>query len=413
MDFNPWAVTSIHDFSFYCCPTCDHRSQDKQDFVDHAIFFHTKGFETTQKMIKDDSLSDVIIVPHVIEDCKVEVKEESVKNECNSDENNSELDISRESIEVDEQSSSEMKFPCWVCKYAPDRGSLLKTHMRKLHKTQTRKNYPCPECGANCYFLKTLKRHLLLSHNRDDSQNINFLCSLCGKNLKTKSYFKKHQREVHGIENRVRISEPLDTILKTECSKCSQEFVTTSDLNVHIKLCQEESKDFQCPQCETFWATGPVLNLHLKKDHGIGEIHTCHICGKCLKMKESVKNHIKTEHDQIKDQLCTHCGKTFALKSKLKKHIINAHERSGKYQCTYCDYRNSCKDTLEVHVNQVHTKAIKYSCEQCEFFSYRKQGLRDHVKIVHLKIKPFKCTFCGKAFVRPKELENHKSRAAH
>ena len=77
------------------------------------------------------------------------------------------------------------------------------------------------------------------------------------------------------------------------------------------------------------------------------------------------------------------------------------------------DYRNSSKDTLDVHVNQVHTKAIKYNCDQCDFFSYRKQGLRDHVKIVHLKIKPYECTYCSKAFARPKELENHKRRAAH
>ena len=396
---NPWAVNSIHDFSYFCCPDCEHKSQDKQSFVDHALYFHTKEFEVSQKMIQDDSLSDVTLVK----------PEECVKVEChNSDEHSDEQNI--ESFET-----SVMKFPCWLCNYAPDKGSLLKTHARKLHRTQSRKDYPCPECGANCYFLKTLKRHLVSCHNSDDSQNRNFLCTLCGKNLKSKSYFKKHQREVHGIENRVRIplSEPLLPILKIECSKCVSEFETTSDLNSHVKDCLEEWKNFQCPQCELLWASGPVLNLHLKKDHGIEEIHTCHICGKCLKMKESVKNHIKVEHDQIKDQLCTHCGKTFALKSKLKKHIINTHERSGKYQCSYCDYRNSSKDTLDVHVNQVHTKAIKYNCDQCDFFSYRKQGLRDHVKIVHLKIKPYECSYCGKSFARPKELENHKRRAAH
>ena len=58
---NPWAVNSIHDFSYFCCPDCEHKSQDKQSFVDHALYFHTKEFEVSQKMIKDDSLSDVIV----------------------------------------------------------------------------------------------------------------------------------------------------------------------------------------------------------------------------------------------------------------------------------------------------------------------------------------------------------------
>ena len=277
---NPWAVNSIHDFSYFCCPDCEHKSQDKQSFVDHALYFHSKEFEVSQKMIKDDSLSDVIVP----EDPELNVKsEDCVKDECPNSDLSDEQDISIESSET-----IVMKFPCWLCNYAPHKGSLLKTHARKMHKTQSRKDYPCPECGANCYFLKTLKGHLASCHNTEDSQNRNFLCTLCGKKLKSKSYFKKHQREVHGIENRVRISEPIVPILKIECSKCVRQFETPSDLNSHVKECQEEWKNFQCPQCELLWANGQVL----KKDHGIEEIHTCHICGKGLKMKESIKNHI-------------------------------------------------------------------------------------------------------------------------
>ena len=69
---NPWAVNSIHDFSYFCCPDCEHKSQDKQSFVDHALYFHTKEFEVSQKMIQDDSLSDVTLVK----------PEECVKVEC-------------------------------------------------------------------------------------------------------------------------------------------------------------------------------------------------------------------------------------------------------------------------------------------------------------------------------------------
>ena len=138
---NPWAVNSIHDFSYFCCPDCEHKSQDKQSFVDHALYFHSKEFEVSQKMIKDDSLSDVIVP----EDPELNVKsEDCVKDECPNSDLSDEQDISIESSET-----IVMKFPCWLCNYAPDKGSLLKTHARKMHKTQSRKDYPCPECGAN------------------------------------------------------------------------------------------------------------------------------------------------------------------------------------------------------------------------------------------------------------------------
>ena len=39
---NPWAVASIYDFNYFCCPDCDHRTQDKQQFVVHAAFFHAR-----------------------------------------------------------------------------------------------------------------------------------------------------------------------------------------------------------------------------------------------------------------------------------------------------------------------------------------------------------------------------------
>ena len=40
-DWNPWEASSIFDFSYYCCPECDAKSQSKQDFVDHASNYHT------------------------------------------------------------------------------------------------------------------------------------------------------------------------------------------------------------------------------------------------------------------------------------------------------------------------------------------------------------------------------------
>ena len=37
---NPWKVSSIFDFHYFCCPECNNKSKSKQDFVDHASNLH-------------------------------------------------------------------------------------------------------------------------------------------------------------------------------------------------------------------------------------------------------------------------------------------------------------------------------------------------------------------------------------
>ena len=40
-DLNPWDVSSIFHFTYYCCPECDWKDQNKQHFVNHAFTYHT------------------------------------------------------------------------------------------------------------------------------------------------------------------------------------------------------------------------------------------------------------------------------------------------------------------------------------------------------------------------------------
>ena len=37
---NPWSASSIFDFCYFCCPECDEKSKDKQEFVNHASAYH-------------------------------------------------------------------------------------------------------------------------------------------------------------------------------------------------------------------------------------------------------------------------------------------------------------------------------------------------------------------------------------
>ena len=37
---NPWEVSSLFDFNYFCCPECDNKSQNRQDFINHASNNH-------------------------------------------------------------------------------------------------------------------------------------------------------------------------------------------------------------------------------------------------------------------------------------------------------------------------------------------------------------------------------------
>ena len=73
-DENPWIVTSLYQFQFFCCPGCVFRVSSKQEFVDHTLSIHPESLPHLIR-IDDDSLSDII--------CPWDNKN-GIKNEDNS-----------------------------------------------------------------------------------------------------------------------------------------------------------------------------------------------------------------------------------------------------------------------------------------------------------------------------------------
>ena len=38
--YNPWAVESLENFLYYCCPECDMKNTSREDFLEHALNQH-------------------------------------------------------------------------------------------------------------------------------------------------------------------------------------------------------------------------------------------------------------------------------------------------------------------------------------------------------------------------------------
>ena len=59
---NPWNVESLYDLQFFNCPSpfCIYKNSSKQEFVNHAFYFHPES-EQYLRNLKDYSLIDVDI----------------------------------------------------------------------------------------------------------------------------------------------------------------------------------------------------------------------------------------------------------------------------------------------------------------------------------------------------------------
>ena len=40
--FNPWDVSNLEEFLYFCCPECDTKHPNKPAFINHALIEHPK-----------------------------------------------------------------------------------------------------------------------------------------------------------------------------------------------------------------------------------------------------------------------------------------------------------------------------------------------------------------------------------
>ena len=97
----------------------------------------------------------------------------------------------------------------------------------------------CDECGLEIE-VNNLKRHQTRVHKKDCKPSI---CEICGKVYASKYALRDHIIQVH---------EEL-----RKCKKCLSSFDKANDLNLHLKTCLNNPKNFHCGECDqnTMWHT--------------------------------------------------------------------------------------------------------------------------------------------------------------
>ena len=371
----PWGVKNIEEFLFYCCPECDEKYKDCQNFVDHAMQTHdlaqvsrlpTSNIEMEEIIQdeledKEDSMDPLSFEIDIVEEIKQELQEEVESlirkdNELDThegfecDRNETENEVDEEKSQPDEkQVSKNGTFP----------GSIARK--RKRHKDPLEEN-------------EEVKKFIYHGKSHSGKQCVNCLkqihpasyakhLKICAKNMKE----KKEKEEA----KKSKVKEKLQVDKKVECEFCEAKFGAKKSLLKHMSQVHPEERKIKCDKCDFI-----------------------------SKSKFEFKNHYRT-HDFTKlangKFQCNFCDIQLEPHRPLSSH--------NHFYCDLCSYTCTNKNALEKHKHVMHSVDIsfRFLCEKCDYKAMTNSALKEHQQKVH-EGKTNICDICGKGF---KSLDVH------
>jgi len=466
-DYNPWAATSIFDFMFFCCPECDCKSPNKQDFVNHTVNYHSWALESLRQ-ISDGSLDDVEFPNDQHDEIQLDIKKEFVNDSdhINVDDTDIKYDpldqskvqvydlpIKKEKVVKKRPANSELdkllqeeKYQCQICpakfvrkmegyihlktehgKTKRERFKFLKNPDQLLRDAcfkdnlvikNGQKRYKCSTCDKIFKFSSVLELHIDEKHEKKKS----YLCPKCDYTCTTKGRLKSHYEQVH--EQKCRF----------KCEKCEKAFYSKTQLDQHI-LKHDNLRPYTCEICGKTYINISQLNLHTRSIHeGIRNyVKYCHSCPYKTESKKDMDYHIALKHelkinsvdesniDEIRQEIRDNPQVEAAITKKLAKisktyckiceksiYGRKAHQEeyhSGTVKCPKCDEEFSKYSEAVVHYDAQHNKV---PCAVCGVI-ITKSTMARHIAQKHtaMEDRKFKCTFCPKAFISSKGLKDH------
>ena len=106
---NPWHMTSLSDFLFYCCVECNFKDKNEEKFVYHATSHHPKSREIFA--------NNIIEVPENQDIYEQSTNEDDVKSDLEDIDDNTYVDKKEVFHEVISQVIGDVRFKCCFCDY--------------------------------------------------------------------------------------------------------------------------------------------------------------------------------------------------------------------------------------------------------------------------------------------------------
>ncbi|XP_045199807.2 zinc finger protein 62-like isoform X2 [Mercenaria mercenaria] len=188
---------------------------------------------------------------------------------------------------------------CPVCNEEFEtRAEMFKHKKEKQHNTSIwmLKDYYCDACGKHLSRYDSLLKHKRFTCGKEEDEDRNYPCDLCGKLFKEAHYVEAHKERIHFKVEKV-------------CDVCGKVCIDDRALKCHRKRHDIKNKTYKCTYCEKTFFTAGNLNQHVRT------------------------------HTKEKPYKCPLCNYTSGVMGNVRKHAINVH----KQKLTAIDLRKAKK----------------------------------------------------------------------
>ena len=444
---NPWNVPSIQDFLFFCCPECDSKVKNSQDFINHALLLHEDAKDSVSirneirnieiKINDNKRENDQIKEPVKISILKRKLEEDpefTFDTKVQKLEPTKDQDLEENELFDDEDWLDEPEgiFICDSCEKIFESKMEMDNHLQHMHNTSTsvdKTEIPYEEKTISvsskmrtrnfCYICKLqfegnkeYKRHIEEMHqgctpNSAKEQKCatgnEFHCDKCDKKFDTKNHLYYHNSQIHGNKETCEVcgkvmsrhdmyahrkkAHHLYNIPENKkvkkCDSCDTEFKSGEEMDNHLRGSHGCDKKFECKDCDKKWVSHLSLELHYVVSHK-KIMFCCDTCGFAFVELTQLNRHKKRVHDQNPGHVCHICGKAFYIAWMLNHHLAVEHDIGEKrYKCDICSKAFKNNQALQRHVEGVCLKNVKYNCDQCSHSTFTKSALQKHKRRIH------------------------------
>ena len=335
---NPWVVENIEAFCFYCCPECDFKSKDGDNFKRHALESHhkAKSFFIRSKNKKTEKTNSIKCIQ-----VKTDSEHQNKINEGLEDFIPSDIKVHEESISayegeefvrLSEQKAKNLNilFPDFITNKELDSFDDDETVNTFEDKLKTFDNQKLEDNVEELdIFDEENYEDITDDEISDDEISDDETFDPISKELET---FDEHDVEQSQTFNKDNF-EKLEKGYK--CEMCSSKFakkniLTNHMINVHMKI-----KDFKCKDCSKRFPTRHRMESHHKWVHLLikppqSYPYTCHGCKTSFKKRQQMEWHINKVHLNYKPYKCNLCEKSFLRIAELNRHMKRAHKGKTK-----------------------------------------------------------------------------------
>ncbi|XP_064475978.1 zinc finger protein 14-like [Ornithodoros turicata] len=318
-------------------------------------------------------------------------------------------------------------FACPKCPRALKTSLLFIEHFRRAH-TAFAQTYKCNQCKFTTMYSQNLRTHKS-KHAGTNKER----CEACFKFIskyKLLDHYYRHTGE-----------KPY------ACPQCIFDFVTTSELQCHIRRVHEDEKsdsghtglkrrrvqvrreDFtddglpglnnQCIVCGEKFPLWQLLRVHMATHNPVphdsrlltdcrlpdGTIQ-CLVCGKFQGSMAELRLHYAS-HADARIFKCPKCPRALKTSLSFLTHFRTVHTTLARvYKCNHCDFK-TIYGRHHIRIHQLKHSLIhqKERCEVC-FKLLRKDSLLLHY-YQHTDEKAHACQQCSSRFVLASHLKNH------